>query len=120
VLLLFRADGFLADDQNVAEQDMEAFASLKESWWGWNAVASDVGQSELVKGAQSFLAEIRSFEGCGYVLKSCIARRFHKDGTPMEVAILVAFRKSKGFAGTPDEVWLPKNSHWVSKCTSTT
>jgi hypothetical protein len=59
------------------------------------------------KGAQSFLA-IRGFEARGYVLKSYIAQRFHKDGMPVALAVLVAFRKSKGSAGTPDEVWLPK------------
>jgi transcriptional regulator with XRE-family HTH domain len=108
VLPLFRAYGLLADDQSVADQDMEAFANLKESWWEWNAIAPDIGQPELVKGAQSFLADIRGFEARGYVLKSCIAQRFHKDGMPVALAVLVAFRKSKGSAGTPDEVWLPK------------
>jgi transcriptional regulator with XRE-family HTH domain len=108
VLPFFRADGFLADDQNIAEQDMEAFADLKESWWEWNAIASDIGQSELVRGAQSFLAEIRSFEERGYVLKLCLANRSYKDGTPVEMAVLVAFKKSKGSVGTPEEVWLPK------------
>ena len=108
VLLLFRADGFLADDQDVAEQDMEGFAHLKDSWWEWNAIASDIRQSELVKGAQTFLAEIRSFEGRGYVLKSCIAKRFRKDGTPLEVGILVAFKRSKGSPRTPEGIWLPK------------
>ena len=108
VLPLFRACGFVADDQNVGDQDMEAFAGLKESWWEWNAIASDIGQPELVRGAQSFLAEIRSFEARGYVLKSCIAQRFHEDGMPVALAVLVAFRKPIGSTGTPDEVWLPK------------
>jgi transcriptional regulator with XRE-family HTH domain len=108
VLPLFRADGFLADDQNVAEPDMADFAGLRDSWWEWNAVASDMGQSELVQGAQSFLAEVRRFEGRGYVLKSCISKRFRKDGTPVEVGVLVAFKRSKGSAGTPDEIWLPR------------
>jgi transcriptional regulator with XRE-family HTH domain len=46
VLPLFRAYGLLADDQSVADQDMEAFANLKESWWEWNAIAPDIGQPE--------------------------------------------------------------------------
>lgn len=86
---------------------MAEFARLKDSW-EWNAVASDIGQSELVQGAQSFLAEIRGFEGGGYVLKSCIAKRFRKDGTLVEVGVLVAFKRSKGSAGTPDEIWIAR------------
>jgi transcriptional regulator with XRE-family HTH domain len=108
VLPLFRALGLLADDQNVADQDLEAFADLKQSWWEWNSIASDLAQPELVKGAQSFMAEVRGFQARGYVLKSCVAQRFHKDGTAVALAVLVAFKKPKGSAGTPDEVWLPK------------
>lgn len=108
VLLLFRSHFFFADDQNVAEADLEAFADLKESWWEWNAISEDIGGSELVRAAQSFLAEIRSFEARGYVVKSGTSTRYHRDGTGSPVAILVAFKKPKGTAGTPTEVWLPK------------
>jgi hypothetical protein len=52
VLPLFRAFGLLADDQSVADQDMEAFADLKQSWWDWNSIVSDLAQPELVKDAR--------------------------------------------------------------------
>jgi transcriptional regulator with XRE-family HTH domain len=108
VLPLFRSHFFFADDLNVAEEHMEAFADLKQSWWEWNAISSDIPELDLVKGAQSFLSEIRSFEARGYVMKSGVSERFYKDGTAVPVAVLVAFRKPSGAAGTPDEVWLPR------------
>ncbi|MFZ1907323.1 MAG: helix-turn-helix transcriptional regulator [Steroidobacteraceae bacterium] len=111
VLPLLRAHAFLADDQNVGEEHMAAFAELKQSWWDWNAISSDITEPELVNAAQSLLAEIRSFEARGYVLKSGVSERFHEDGTANPVALLVAFRKPKGLSSTPDEVWLPKKMH---------
>jgi hypothetical protein len=93
----------------VAESDLEDFASLKQSWWDWNAVSGDIPEPELIRGAQSFLDEIRSFEARGYVVKSGTGTRYRRDGSAVPAAILVAFRKSKGRVGTPNEVWLPKN-----------
>jgi transcriptional regulator with XRE-family HTH domain len=107
VLPLFRAHFFYADDQNVAEGDMVAFAGLKDSWWEWNMIASDISESELVQGAQGFLAEVRSFESLGYVVKAGTSER-HYNGTAVPVAVLVAFKKPRGTTGTADAVWLPK------------
>lgn len=108
VLPLIRSHVLFADDQNVAESDLEDFASLKQSWWDWNAISGDISEPEFIRGAQSFLDEIRSFEAHGYVVKSGTGTRYHRDGGALAVAILVAFIKPKGAAGTPNEVWLPK------------
>jgi hypothetical protein len=35
-------------------------------------------------------------------------KRFYKDGSPVPLAVLVAFKRPKGAVGTPDELWLPK------------
>lgn len=110
VLSLIRSHLLFADNQQVAESDLEDFASLKQSWWDWNAVSGDIPEPELIRGAQSFLDEIRSFEARGYVVKSGIATRYHRDGSAVPVAILVAFRKPKSRVDTPNEVWLPKKT----------
>lgn len=107
-LALIRSHLFFADDQHVAESDLEDFASLKQSWWDLNAVSGDISEPELIRGAQSFLDEIRSFEARGYVVKSGTSTRYHADRSVVPVAILVAFRKPKSTAGIPNEVWLPK------------
>jgi transcriptional regulator with XRE-family HTH domain len=106
VLPLFRSHFFFADDQNVAEEHMTAFADLKQSLWEWNAIVSDITEPERVKSAENFLAEVRSFEACGYVVKSGVSERHYKDGGAVPVAVLVAFKKPRGRSGTPNEIWL--------------
>lgn len=87
---------------------LEAFASLKQSLWEWNAIASDIPETDLIKGARDYLDEIRSFEARGYEVKAGTSARNRRDGSVVPMAILVAFKKPKGTGGTPDEVWLPK------------
>lgn len=107
VLPLFRCALFFADDQNVMEADLEAFAGLQTDLWEWNAISGEISEVERVRGAQSFLDQIRSFESLGYVVKLGIGtRQWH--GGEVSVAIMTAFRRPKGTTGTPTEVWLPK------------
>jgi transcriptional regulator with XRE-family HTH domain len=108
VLPAFRADGFLGDDSHVAEEHMAKFAELKQSIWEWNAVASDINEPELIDGCKSFMSEVRDFEALGYIVKCGTTTRYRKDKTPVSLAVLVAFKKPKGVASTPVEVWLPK------------
>jgi transcriptional regulator with XRE-family HTH domain len=111
-LAIFRTDALLAGDQHVAEKDMSQFASLKQSWWDWNSVTSDIQETELIEGAKAFLGEVSDFEARGYVIKGGVAKRRRRDGTPYSLCVITAFRKPKGSASTPTEVLLPKNEEF--------
>jgi transcriptional regulator with XRE-family HTH domain len=107
-LKLFNANALLADDKHVAEQDMLAFAELKQSCMDSGDVGCEMEEQQLVQAGQSFLAEVRSFEQRGYVLRYGVTQGFLSDKTPYSLAVLVAFRRPMGTAGTPVEVLLPK------------
>ena len=109
VLLLFRAHAMLGDDHHVSDNHLREFAELKESWWEWNAVSEDIGETALVDGARSFLSAVSSFESLGYEVKFGVMEGHRKNDIPYSLAVLVAFKKSKTFgSGAPNEVLLPK------------
>jgi hypothetical protein len=62
-------------------------------------------------GAQELLQPIREFESLGYVVKCGTAERQLISGVPMPCTVVVAFKRPKGMASVPDEVWLAKPMH---------
>jgi transcriptional regulator with XRE-family HTH domain len=109
VLALLKAGAYWADGQHVAEGHLEEFAALQDTWWDWNAVHSEIPASEQVAGARCFLEQVRTFQAKGYVVKTAITRRrYSNGGVPFDLAVLVAFKKPRGAAGTPTQIWLPR------------
>jgi hypothetical protein len=111
VLSLFGQCALFADNSNVEEDDLGAFAEFQQLLSDWSDIASDIPAPGRVEAAREVLDSIRGFEARGYQVKWAVTDQYRVGGeAPFPCAVVVAFKAGAGRARPPDAVWLPRRA----------